>query len=119
MIEHKINIGDVIYDDCNGEWGIVCAIHAVGNGISSLLLTNEMGDTIIGYTPCYFVGGECIECHGYSETTADNAYPHIADKYFWGCDVCLEINADEFDEEHDYDYYCPERNENCWEFEVA
>ncbi len=25
----------------------------------------------------------------------------------------------EFDEEHDFDYFCPERNENCWESEVS
>lgn len=120
MIPHTINKGDIIFDDYTKQWGIVCVLHRPNNQESSISLTADMEDTIIGYTPCYMGDNdEWIEQQGYCETQACDAYPLVPNRYFWGEMVCTEINKDAFDEEHDYDFYCPERDENCWEFEVS
>lgn len=108
MISHELKIGQRIFDTCDNRWGVVLLI---GGEEKDMDISVEESDTIVTYRPDNS-DGEC-------ETTADMAYPLVEDKYFWGEDVCLEIHRDDFDDDHDYDYFCPERDENCWDFECA
>lgn len=106
MIAHEMKIGATIFDIHDMRWGEVLLINGVAE---DAWLTDE--DSIVTYRP--------VDTDGECEILAREAYPLKVDRYFWGEDVCMEINVDEFDDDHDYDFYCPERNENCWEFEVS
>lgn len=118
MIKHRLNVGDVIFDRINDVWGIITHI---GQGDYSKDFTEDEGSVFISYTECYYDGDthEWIETQNESQTVACDAYPYVPNRYFWGELVCEEINQDEFDEWHDYDFYCPSRDENCWDFEVS
>lgn len=106
MKVHELKIGQTIYDAYDGVWGTILLI----NGKEEDCAVKEE-DEIILIQP----KGSRSE----SEVEARNVYPLAVGKYFWGEEVCDEINADEFDEEHNFEYYCPSRGENCFDFEVG
>lgn len=118
MIKHRLNVGDVIYDVIAGAWGIITHI---GDGETTKDFTKDETDAIISYTEAYYDKDthEWIETQSECQTRACGAYPHVPNRYFQGEMVCEEINRDFFDEFHDYDFYCPSRVENCWDFEVS
>jgi len=106
MVTHVLKIGQRIFDTYDKRWGKVLLI---GGKDEDKIIRSKDADMIILYKPDDS-DGEC-------ETTAAESYPLVEGRYFWGEEVCTEINVDEFDDDHDYDFYCPERDENCWDFE--
>ena len=104
MITHKLKIGQRIWDCHDERWGTILLI---GGEDRDEIIDEE--DMIILYKP----DNSCGEC----ETWARDVYPLVGNKLFHNKEICLEINKDEF--ESDYDYYCPSRDENCFEIETT
>lgn len=110
MIFHRLFVGQTIYDIEENIWG---EITSIGDGEEEEVFTDD-SNLVVAYIFETEMGIECQR-----ETKAYNAYPLVADKRFKGEDVCIEIRMDEFDNDHNYDYYCPEYDENCWRFETT
>ena len=103
MIQHALHINGIIYDIEREQWGIVTALP---------------GNSVV-YSLCEDTGDDFVEIGKATITTnIASAYPLVPDRTMMGERICLEINKDTFDADHDYDYFCPERSENCWEFET-
>lgn len=105
IIPHILHIGERVFDTLSCEWARVGLI----NGKEEDLEINE--DTADAIVTLEMEVGE-------SETEACNCYCLAPNRYFWGEEVCWE-HYDFGDLDHDYDFYCPARDENCWAFEVA
>ena len=113
MIEHTLHIGERVWDSHNCRWGY---ISLVGPFASDFVVDEESRKypVLLVDTP-----PTDKKWHSEWETAAEDCYQVAPDRCFWGEEVCYEHRKDEFDEEHDFDFFCPERNENCWESEVS
>lgn len=107
MISHELKIGQRIFDTRHWMYGKVLLI---GGEEKDRVLSKEDTDVIVTYRP--------DNSTGESEVMADRAYPIVEGKTFRGEEVFLEILRDEFTDGRDYNYYCPDYNENCFDFET-
>lgn len=104
-MKRRFKIGEVVfYDDDNERgWGKIVLI----NG------TADYEEEI-----CSEDGGDIITiqkegCKSEIETTPDRVWQLAEDRFFWGERVVWEHL-----EGIDYPFYCPDRDENCYHFEV-
>ena len=85
------------------------------NGWGHIVLINRDA-SYPEYAVCDYAGDIITiekETGGEIETTPSRVYQLAPGRYFWGEAVVWEHN-----EEVDYPFYCPERQENCYHFEV-
>ena len=112
MIEHTLHIGECVWDDVTERWGYIALI---ANKNEDCIINEETRDAIVLLTDSLNIDGRYSEW----ETEAEDCYQIAPGRFFWGEIVCFEHFKDEMDSEHDFDYYCPSRSENWWEFEVC
>ena len=113
MIEHTLHIGERVWDSHNCRWGYIALVGAFASDFVVDEESRKYPVLLVDTPPTD------KKWHSEWETAAEDCYQVAPDRYFWGKELCYEHRKDEFDWEHDFDYFCPERNENCWEFEVS
>lgn len=93
----------VWYEDDNERgWGTIVLIN--GDEIKEEICSDDSGDILTI---------EKEGCNSTIETTPSRVYQIAEGRFFWGCPVVWEHN-----EGIDYPFYCPDRDENCYHFEV-
>ena len=110
MITHTLHIGERVFDDYDRRWGYVALI---GNQKEDCKINDEMEDAVV------LLVDEPLDKEYWNsewETFAENCY-QVSDKgTFFGNTVCVEHHRDEMST--DYPLYCPDRDENLFEFEL-
>ena len=87
-------------------------IALIGNQKEDCEINEDEGDTIVLLVDEPLDKAHNSEC----ETLAENCY-QVSDKgTFFGSTVCIEHHRDEMST--DYPLYCPDRDENLFEFEL-
>lgn len=104
MIAHTLTLGERVFNIDNGKWGKIVRLP---NRKNKFEVNEKSADYIV--ILAYEVGEEEVE--------AQWCYQVANGRYFWGNEVCYEHFKDKFEKGHDYDFFCPNREENCFDFE--
>lgn len=109
MITHTLHIGERVFDNNDGRWGYVALI---ANQKEDCKINDEMEDAVV-----LLVDEPLDKKHNSEwETFAENCYQVSGKGTFFGSTVCIEHHRDEMGT--DYPLYCPDLDENLFEFEL-
>ena len=109
MITHTLHIGERVFDNNDGRWGYVALI---ANQKKDCKINDEMEDAVV-----LLVDEPLDKKHNSEwETFAENCYQVSGKGTFFGSAVCIEHHRDEMGT--DYPLYCPDLDENLFEFEL-
>lgn len=97
------SIGERVWDDEKNTWATISVIKdARPGGFTTEHLKEE---SVIMLT----------DGHTKWDQIVDNIYKIVPKKTFHGFPICYEHHETEFG----YPYYCPDREQNCWENEIV
>lgn len=108
--KRKFTIGELVYDDEYSEWGFISLINGVCKDASTDNKDDE-DDFIITLQDVPYSEVPNTEW----EQNPRNLYKIADGETFHDEVVCYEHN----ETEHDYPFYCPSMQENCFEIECV